>query len=258
MIFARPGGFWEFYAGLGVAVLGSMPSSALYFGIYAYGKRKLRPFGHVLSDRMIVMCAVAISAAIGNTLASFSRVPYEVLKQRLQTGQYRSLLHAFQSCVNSERGFLREIFPLGGIRIQMIRDIPYAIFTLLSYELIRDAVMKHSDGTTTVWWKDMCMGGISGGIGSYLTNPMDVLKTRLQTQPHLYGGSVVACISQTWQEGGVSSFLRGSVSRLFHKVPANAMFFLFYEFFKLLLNVNEKDEDEEEATTTPSPQKKKS
>jgi hypothetical protein len=33
------------------------------------------------------------------------------------------------------------------------------------------------------------------------------------------------------------AFLRGSVPRLLHKVPANGAFFLFYEFFRRLLHV---------------------
>ena len=68
---------------------------------------------------------------------------------------------------------------------------------------------------------------------------MDVIKTRLQTDSTLYGGSVRTCFSMTLQEGGPSAFLRGSVPRLMHKVPANACFFLFYEFFRTVLKVDD-------------------
>ena len=75
-------------------------------------------------------------------------------------------------------------------------------------------------------------------LGSYVTNPFDVLKTRLQTDSALYQGSIVKCAQATWQEGGGMAFLRGSVPRLLHKVPANGFFFLFYEFFRRLLKVD--------------------
>ena len=54
----------------------------------------------------------------GNTLASFSRVPYEVVKQSLQTGQYMSTIEALSSMWKN--GGIRSFFPLGGISIQMV------------------------------------------------------------------------------------------------------------------------------------------
>lgn len=89
---------------------------------------------------------------------------------------------------------------------------------------------------------DLAVGGLAGGIGSYVTNPMDVIKTRLQTDSELYGGSVRTCFRTTLQEGGPTAFLRGSVPRLMHKIPANACFFLFYEFFRSVLQVEDDNE----------------
>lgn len=89
------------------------------------------------------------------------------------------------------------------------------------------------------WARDMIAGATSGGIGSYLTNPLDVLKTRLQTTggDSVYGGSITKCALAVLEEGGPMAFLRGSVPRLMHKIPANGFFFVFYEFFRRALNV---------------------
>jgi len=248
------GGVGELYAGLAVSALGSMPSVGLYFGVYSYCKRTVgsavtRCFGSrrqdgkrpLCSDESLRTISIACSAAIGNTVASFSRVPYEVVKQKLQTGQCSSTITAITT-MWTEDG-LRAFFPLGGISAQMARDIPYAIFTLLSYEFFREKwVLKRSQHDPNGrWWRDMVAGGASGGLGSYLTNPMDVIKTRIQTpllgDSSACSGSITACANAVWEEGGPSAFLRGSVPRLLHKVPANGCFFLFYEFFKRLLRV---------------------
>lgn len=173
----------------------------------------------------------------GNTIASFSRVPYEVVKQSLQTGQYTSTYSAMSS-MWKDNG-MRAFFPLGGVSIQMVRDIPYAIFTLLSYEYIKETwVLKQSSNDDNLRWaRDMIAGATAGGIGSYLTNPFDVIKTRLQISSEVYGGSITNCAMAVLEEGGPKAFLRGSVPRLIHKIPANGFFFVFYEFFQRVLRV---------------------
>lgn len=85
----------------------------------------------------------------------------------------------------------------------------------------------------------MVTGAVAGGVGSYATNPMDVIKTRLQVDSSLYNGSVWVCTKATFDEGGLPAFLRGSVPRLIHKIPANAAFFVFYELFRRILRVED-------------------
>ncbi|KAL7554466.1 hypothetical protein ACHAWF_017912 [Thalassiosira exigua] len=252
-VVARPGGVLNLYAGLAVSALGSMPSVGLYFGVYSYCKRTLGPRlkqrlgsgreahdgrGAMCSDGALQTLSIACSAAIGNTVASFSRVPYEVVKQSLQTGQYSSTRQAMSQMW--KEGGMRSFFPLGGVSIQMVRDIPYAVFTLLSYEFIKErwVLTRSADDPANRWLRDMIAGATAGGIGSYLTNPFDVVKTRLQTTGGTsYGGSIAACAAAVLDEGGPGAFLRGSVPRLMHKIPANGFFFVFYEFFRRVLRV---------------------
>ena len=233
----RPGGVSNFYAGLGVTVIGAMPGVALYFGVYSSCKRSFLQTDFGKQHKTL---AIAMSAAIGNSVASFSRVPYEVVKQQLQTGIYDNTWQALSAIAKSPQWFSM-IFPRGGVAIQMLRDVPYAVVTLIMYEHL-----QASFGTKRVvaqqksraW--DFALGGIAGGVGSWVTNPLDVLKTRLQTDSQLlYDGSVLRCMTSTWQEGGLPVLLRGSVPRLAHKIPANAFFFFFYEFFRRVLKVED-------------------
>ena len=85
----------------------------------------------------------------------------------------------------------------------------------------------------------MVAGALAGCLASFLTNPMDVIKTRLQTDPALYNG-VLDCARQTLQGEGGRAFLKGSMSRHLHKIPANGLFFLFYETFRGVLKVEKK------------------
>eukprot|EP00566_Odontella_aurita_P010789 CAMPEP_0113528006 /NCGR_PEP_ID=MMETSP0015_2-20120614/1602_1 /TAXON_ID=2838 /ORGANISM="Odontella" /LENGTH=396 /DNA_ID=CAMNT_0000426485 /DNA_START=174 /DNA_END=1364 /DNA_ORIENTATION=+ /assembly_acc=CAM_ASM_000160 len=244
-ITAREGGVRNLYSGLVVSALGSMPSVGLYFGVYSYSKKKLIPFFRealgsgrdgtpVLSDTALRSIAIVCSAAVGNTIASSFRVPYEVVKQNIQTGKYSSTLGAVRSMYAGTG--IRAFFPLGGVGVQMARDIPYAMFTLLAYEAIRDHWVSDNPGPL----RDMAAGALSGGWGSFVTNPLDVIKTRLQTDgpgAGLYGGSIIKCAVATYEEGGPMTFLRGAAPRLMHKIPANGCFFVFYEFFRRMLRV---------------------
>eukprot|EP00934_Nitzschia_sp_Nitz4_P003134 Nitzschia sp. Nitz4//scaffold18_size181773//44679//45938//NITZ4_001903-RA/size181773-snap-gene-0.271-mRNA-1//-1//CDS//3329539975//3124//frame0 len=237
-ILQRPKGVMELYAGVGVAVIGAMPSVGLYFGIYSYCKKTLMSWDtHKPPSPSRTILYIAVSAAIGNSIASVSRVPYEVIKQKLQTKAYDSIGDAIRDLS------LRGMFPVGGIASQMLRDIPYAVVTLLAYEHLKQhwkpKLEKLDLGILPPRTWDLLIGGIAGGVGSYLTNPADVIKTRLQTQSYLYAGSIVTCAHDIWVKEGPAAFLRGSVPRLLHKVPANACFFLFYEVFRSLLQVRD-------------------
>ena len=83
----------------------------------------------------------------------------------------------------------------------------------------------------------MIAGATAGGFGAFMTNGLDVIKTRLQTDPEVYGGSVLLCTRMALEEGGPAVFMRGIVSRLIHKIPANGFFFFFFEAFRRLLKV---------------------
>ena len=245
-IIARPGGYLNLYSGLGITVLGSMPSVGLYFGVYQYSKKVLtKKFKGSKKETDINVLAIAASAAIGNSVASFARVPYEVVKQRLQAGVYPSTVNAIVSMY--KKNGVREFYPLNGVGVQMMRDVPYAIMTLITYEILQKKwVNKHRQEDLGggggkgkgkhVSWRDMTAGAIAGGVGSLLSNPMDVIKTRIQTNPGLYSG-IYECAKTTLEKEGVRAFMRGSKPRLLHKIPANGVFFLSYEFFRRLLGV---------------------
>ncbi|KAF2610499.1 hypothetical protein F2Q70_00012850 [Brassica cretica] len=88
------------YSGLAGNIAGVLPASALFVGVYEPTKQKLlKTFPDHLSA-----VAHLTAGAIGGLAASLIRVPTEVVKQRMQTGQFASAPNAVR-VIASQEGF---------------------------------------------------------------------------------------------------------------------------------------------------------
>lgn len=235
-------GLWS---GMLVTAIGSTPSVAVYFGCYSSCKKKLT----TLFPTNMKLVAVALSAAIGNTVASVLRVPYEIYKQRIQAGQHLTTLEAIRWSWENEGLF--GLFDKGKLSSQIIRDVPYAIVTLVSYELLQTLIakivadmksnrVKDSSMSESVFInkkiRDAFCGSAAGGFGALVTTPMDVIKTRMMTSSKY--SSVADASLRIMRDEGLLAFFTGTIPRLMHKIPANGIFFLCYELFRGILDVD--------------------
>jgi solute carrier family 25 S-adenosylmethionine transporter 26 len=236
-------GVGSLWAGTLVAAIGASPSVAMYFGVFS--SLKLR-FAAMLPPGSRSF-AVGLAAAIANTFACVLRVPYEVMKARLQSGAAVNLLDALQQATSGVEGGLA-LFGGGKLMSQIIRDVPYAIFAAVCYDVLQTHffnakiagqvnTIKQANNKGGVW-QDMTCGAIAGGISTFLTTPMDVLKTRLMAGRQSYG-SVNNAMAALLKEDGIAALFTGWQSRLLHKIPANALFFVAYEFFRVALGAVE-------------------
>lgn len=235
-------GVGSLWSGTLVAAIGASPSVAMYFGIFSTLKLRfvaLLPPG----SRSL---AVGLAAAIANTFACVLRVPYEVMKARLQSGAAVNLFDALQQASGIDN--MLALFGGGKLMSQIIRDVPYAILAAVCYDVLQTHVFnaKIAGQVNTVKqtnnkggvWQDMTCGAVAGGISTFLTTPMDVLKTRLMAGRQSYG-SVNNAITALLKEDGMAALFTGWQSRLLHKIPANGLFFVAYEFFRVALGAVE-------------------
>jgi len=81
----------------------------------------------------------------------------------------------------------------------------------------------------------MISGALGAACGVLVSNPLDVAKTRLQTQGALaqrrYGG-VRDVLATVLREDGPRGLMRGLGPRLLYLCPSAAVTFALYEFFK--------------------------
>lgn len=92
--------------------------------------------------------------------------------------------------------------------MQWARDIPYAMVTLLVYETLQKAAARRKGPPGSKAkeakanpFENMIIGAIAGGMGSLVTNPMDMIKTRMMTSPELYAGPMDAVWKALSNEG---------------------------------------------------------
>jgi Mitochondrial carrier protein len=145
------GGIMKLYSGFWAAVLGSIPSSAIYFGSYETSKRVL--FNNY-KDRISRPVIHMLAAASGNIMSSFVFVPKDAIKQQMQaikTGSvpwvkmspfYSNSMKARSSSSVSLPDVIRSILKKKGLkgfypnyRATLMRNIPSAVVSRKSLKL---------------------------------------------------------------------------------------------------------------------------
>lgn len=85
-------------------------------------------------------------------------------------------------------------------------------------------------------------GGAAGAIAAAFTTPLDVCKTLLNTQEGGIGSTrgLSDAIRKVYRVAGFKGFFKGLQARVLYQMPATAVCWSTYEFFKYLLNRTEK------------------
>ncbi|KAL3627723.1 putative S-adenosylmethionine carrier 2, chloroplastic [Castilleja foliolosa] len=117
------------YSGLAGNLVGVIPASALFIGVYEPTKKKLL---EIFPENMSAVAHLA-AGVVGGASASLVRVPTELLSQRIQIGQFASAPDAVRLIVAKE-GF-RGLY--AGYGSFLLRDLPFDAIQFCIYEQLR-------------------------------------------------------------------------------------------------------------------------
>ncbi|CUM62846.1 uncharacterized protein PRCAT00000404001 [Priceomyces carsonii] len=175
------------YGGYSAAVLGSLPSTATFFGTYEFTKRELIN-GYGFNETI----SYFVAGVLGDLFSSVFYVPSEVLKTRLQLQgvydnpftkecgyKYKSLSDAIFSIFKKE-GVSTLTF---GYKETLLRDLPFSALQFAFYEKFRQLAIYSYESKDLPIWLELTTGAGAGGLAGILTTPLDVIKTRIQTSP---------------------------------------------------------------------------
>ena len=173
------------YGGVTPAFLGSFAGTFIFFGAYEWSKRQM--LDHGVTPTMAYLSAGFFADLVISPLY----VPTEVLKTRLQLQggfnnpffnsgyNYRSTMHALHTIYRTEG--LAEFF--SGYKATIFRDLPFSALQFALYEQEQRIAKKWvGPGKDIGLPLEIFTGFSAGGIAGAVTCPMDVVKTRIQTE----------------------------------------------------------------------------
>ncbi|KAB1998628.1 hypothetical protein ERO13_D12G093000v2 [Gossypium hirsutum] len=215
------------YSGLAGNLAGVLPASALFVGVYEPTKQKLLK----LFPENLSAVAHLTAGAIGGIAASLIRVPTEVVKQRMQTGQFTSASNAVH-VIASKEGFKGLYAGYGSF---LLRDLPFDAIQFCIYEQIRIGY-KAAARRDLNDPENAIIGAFAGALTGAITTPLDVIKTRLMVQgsANQYKG-IFDCVQTIIREEGPSALLKGIQPRVLWIGIGGSIFFGVLESTKRLL-----------------------
>jgi solute carrier family 25 iron transporter 28/37 len=244
--------------GLPAVIGGVGPAHAAQFGVFESVKERLAPLQERNKDTgeigsMLVAQTGAISVAAGFAAHDSIITPCDVIKQRMQLGCYDSVGHCVRDIMAKE-GFVAFYRSLP---ITLAMNVPFGSVFGACNESIKKALGlaesgKPSEKLRVLPWYFVA-AGISGACAALMTQPLDIVKTRLQTQdvlerffetdgsrretlpkePRYMGVSGV--LQVIYKEGGLKGFFRGVHIRMLMNIPSSALSWGTYEFAKNML-----------------------
>eukprot|EP01120_Amphizonella_sp_Union-15-10_P008067 TRINITY_DN2825_c0_g1_i1.p1 TRINITY_DN2825_c0_g1~~TRINITY_DN2825_c0_g1_i1.p1 ORF type:complete len:331 (-),score=43.98 TRINITY_DN2825_c0_g1_i1:44-943(-) len=231
-------GWRTFYKGFGIVVTFTIPAHAFYFLGYEAGKRYIQPSKPIQQKGPLVHF---LSGLIAEVCGAVVWTPMDIVKQRLQTQskssivQYHNSLHGITSLMRDEgfKGLFRGFGP--GVATYA----PFVGLYFMFYEqgkvLGTKITGKNPEKLPPI--VHLTSGFLSGGIAAALTNPLDVIKTRIQVQ----SSESVGGYKSGWhgfktilKEEGPGTFLKGIRPRVLWIAPGTALTIASYEQFKKL------------------------
>ncbi|KAK7436768.1 hypothetical protein Landi51_12382 [Colletotrichum acutatum] len=248
----KAGGMRSLFAGNGLNVIKIMPESAIKFGSYEAAKRTLSKFEGHNDPRQISSTSKFVAGGVAGMVAQFCVYPLDTLKFRLQTSTVQGGLSGNALVIDTAK----KMWQAGGMRIAyrgvtmgLMGMFPYSAIDMGTFEFLKSSYKRYMAKYKGIHEEDAKPGNImtgligatSGAFGASVVYPLNVLRTRLQTQgtvmhPATYTG-IVDVARQTFKNEGVRGMYKGLTPNLLKVAPALSITWVVYENSKRILGL---------------------
>lgn len=220
-------GITGLYRGISSPLAGVAAINAIVFGVYGNVQRRSSDPDSLRSH----FFAGALAGFAQSILCS----PMELAKTRIQLLGHGSPLKCIKDIHKSEG--LRGVFK--GYGITVLREIPGFSSYFVTYEILT----RNENNVPVSTIHMLFAGGFAGTVSWVMTYPVDVIKSRLQSDgmqgPAKYKGAV-DCLKKSISSEGYGFLTRGLTSTILRAFPMNAACFTVVTWtFRLCSNNGE-------------------
>eukprot|EP00310_Coccolithus_braarudii_P000777 CAMPEP_0183370918 /NCGR_PEP_ID=MMETSP0164_2-20130417/103869_1 /TAXON_ID=221442 /ORGANISM="Coccolithus pelagicus ssp braarudi, Strain PLY182g" /LENGTH=227 /DNA_ID=CAMNT_0025547397 /DNA_START=21 /DNA_END=700 /DNA_ORIENTATION=+ len=193
----------DLYRGLRVSLIGAIPVAMVYMPTYELSKAAVREMPqNVLPTSQVASITTGI-------VCSSVRVPISVIKSRLQTGVCATASEGVAAAVAVGWRGLYVGWPAA-----CVLDVTYALIQFTALEHFRSVGLALSGGRQLTTAEDSLIGFMTGAVTAVCTEPIDVIRLRLQTQQRGSGRDfgytgLVDGLAKAARQEGVVALWRG-------------------------------------------------
>ncbi|CAO3592112.1 unnamed protein product [Absidia cylindrospora] len=233
----------QLWRGVYSVVIGAGPAHALHFATYEFCKERFHRWiqreesSWTRDENLQQILATGSAGACATLVHDFMMTPFDVIKQRMQLKD--SIYRSVRECARAV--YVKEGITAFYISLPttLTMSIPFQSIQFATYERCLSLLNsdRHYDPKSHV-----IAGALAGMIASSVTTPLDVIKTLLQTRGSSTDLHIRHC-NGFWDAAkliheryGYHGFLRGFKPRILTHMPATAISWTVYEYFKWFLS----------------------
>ncbi|XP_027204374.2 dicarboxylate carrier 1 [Dermatophagoides pteronyssinus] len=232
-------GILALYNGLTASLLRQLTYSTTRFGIYEVAKQQISPDGSTIPFYQRIILA-GISGAVGGLVGT----PADMINVRMQNDMKllakdrRNYKNAIDGLIKVYR-FEGAKSLFNGASMATARAIMMSIGQLSMYDQFKYLLLKYlpmifEDNVTT----HLTASTLTGAVATSLTQPLDVLKTRMMNSAKNQYRSVGHCITELYKESGIFGFFKGYVPAFIRLAPHTILTFVFMEQLRLNFGIH--------------------
>ncbi|ORE03830.1 mitochondrial carrier [Rhizopus microsporus var. microsporus] len=218
----------EKFIGLYKGMVGVGAINALVFGSYTYLMQLQAQSQGISYDETAQNAPLhhVFLAGMGSgVISSFVTCPMELAKVQLQNQTTNT------TAVKGPLDCLHKMYLTGGLRYcfkgmvpTMLRELSFGPY-FLTYEIVTRSLAKPNQELSGP--RVVLAGGVAGIAAWCSTYFADVVKTRIQSEPHRYKG-FIDCMKCSYYEEGWRIFFKGLTPTILRAFPSNAATFAAY------------------------------